>query len=500
MSADLLPRSTAELKGLRAARWIRESRPGQVDKSGPVAQRFEQDDGIMREGLLDTDIEWLAAHSGHKAHAIASSEQWADMLDRAGRDYDVLVVAYVSRFCRNVNIGTTIREQLHAKGVTIYFSEEGILLSNEDDWKRWIDLLVEAEHYSRNLKRTMERTYRAKFRTHVDPGGMAPLGFRRSGGSPSVLEIDPDSIGQAVSVFERYGLGNTSAERLAAETGLHVEAIKPMLRNRIYNGWVQRYGEWHPAAWRGNPPVSDELWERCAAIRESRTRGNGPRRKDHPDLLDGLLYCPCGQRLWSDGVDGAGQRRKRHRNPCAEWGETQRLRSQTWEVPIRAQVSQLNLSDATIAQVARIFDAPPPLPNEVGRKRIERERRDLADALAKKRISGADFFSSLQALEEQERTLDATQPALQLTASEAIAYMRDFRSMWGDADEQAQADLVHALYERIEVVGPEFVGVTLTREAEAHGLAIPGVLPEQVTLSQVASVGGEGLEPPTSSV
>ncbi|HUF07261.1 MAG TPA: hypothetical protein VMP86_07730 [Candidatus Binatia bacterium] len=58
-------------------------------------------------------------------------------------------------------------------GATIYFCDERILLSDEDDWKRWIDLLVEAEHYSRNLQRTMRRTYKTKFRTHTDPGGMA---------------------------------------------------------------------------------------------------------------------------------------------------------------------------------------------------------------------------------------------------------------------------------------------------------------------------------------
>ena len=494
-----LPRTTADLRGLRAARWTRESRPGQLDLSGPAAQAYEQDEAMETLGLTDTGIAWEAGHSGWKQSAIATSEKWADMLDRAGRDYDVLVVAYVSRFCRNVNIGTSIREQLHAAGAVIYFADEHILTAEEDDWKRWIDLLVEAEHYSRNLKRTMVRTYKTKFRTHTDPGGMAPLGFRRTGGTPSVLEVDPATIGQAVAVFERYAVGHTSAEQLGGETGLHPEAIKPMLRNRIYNGWVQRYGEWKPAAWRDDPPVSDALWERCSEVRESRNRGGGPRRKDHPDLLDGLLYCACGQRLWSDGVDGSGQRRKRHRNPCPAWGRAERIRSGTWEAPISAQLAGLDLSPDIIEQVAAAFDAPPPLPNLIGRKQIERDRRDLATRYGNGSLREGQFLAEAEALRQREQALEQTPDSpVTITRDEALAFLRDLRGTWADAEPQERADLAHAVYEKIEVVADNFIGVTLTRDAEAHGLAL--ALPEQVFVPTVAMVGGEGLEPPTSSV
>jgi hypothetical protein len=45
-----------------------------------------------------------------------------------------------------------------------------------------------------------------------------------------------------------------------------------------------------------------------------------------------------------------------------------------------------------------------------------------------------------------------------------------------------KADLMHAIYERITVAGPEIVGVRLTAAAYAHGLAL--ALPEKVEMAR----------------
>jgi hypothetical protein len=87
--APRLPASLDELDGLRAARWIRESTRGQYDTYGPEAQREQQDRAIERWGLADTGIEWQVAHSGG---TVSSTAQFREMVARAGRDYDVLLV------------------------------------------------------------------------------------------------------------------------------------------------------------------------------------------------------------------------------------------------------------------------------------------------------------------------------------------------------------------------------------------------------------------------
>jgi hypothetical protein len=62
---------------------------------------------------------------------------------------------------------------------------------------------------------------------------------------------------------------------------------------------------------------------------------------------------------------------------------------------------------------------------------------------------------------------------------------------WTEADvPDAKADVLHAIYERIVIAGPEIVRVRLTSAAYAHGLAL--ALPEKVAMARPT-----GFEPAT---
>jgi hypothetical protein len=62
---------------------------------------------------------------------------------------------------------------------------------------------------------------------------------------------------------------------------------------------------------------------------------------------------------------------------------------------------------------------------------------------------------------------------------------------WTDADvPEAKADVLHAIYDRIVVIGREIVSVRLTPSAYAHGFAL--ALPEKVVLARPT-----GFEPAT---
>lgn len=112
MTARALPRSLEDLRGHRAARWVRESTAGQADNSGPDAQAEQQARAIDRSGLVDTGDAWQVAHCGR---TIAATGHRAEMLDGAGRDWDVLVVGYVSRFARDLPTAVNARHDLHAR-------------------------------------------------------------------------------------------------------------------------------------------------------------------------------------------------------------------------------------------------------------------------------------------------------------------------------------------------------------------------------------------------
>ena len=129
-----LPRALEDLRGLRAARWIRESTRGQYDNYGPEAQRDQQDRAVQRWDLVDTGIEWQVAHSGR---TVGSTTQFQEMVSRAGRDYDVLLVGYVSRFARNLRPAVNAQHDLHAAGASILFCDERVLSSDEDEWGAW---------------------------------------------------------------------------------------------------------------------------------------------------------------------------------------------------------------------------------------------------------------------------------------------------------------------------------------------------------------------------
>ena len=119
-----LPASLEQVRGLRAARWIRESTTGQYDNFGPDAQREQQDQAIARYGLADTALEWSVASSGWKSAWRTAGLGGHARSANAG-EFDVLVVGYVSRFLRNLKQTLdVVEDQLHAAGVVVLFADE----------------------------------------------------------------------------------------------------------------------------------------------------------------------------------------------------------------------------------------------------------------------------------------------------------------------------------------------------------------------------------------
>jgi hypothetical protein len=223
----------------------------------------------------------------------------------------------------------------------------------------------------------------------------------------------------------------------------------------------------HPAAWRSNPPVSDELWARVADVRRSKTQGGGPRRSGHLDLLAGLLECVCGRRLRSDGTFGDGRHRKLHLKPCAEWGSQARYGDETSETPVLAQVAGLVLDDGIIGRVVAALGSPD-RPVGLDRVRIERQMRELALDHVAERIDDAAYLERLGHLRADLVAVDAA-PRGDLTAKRAVEWLRVLSETWVTADiREAKADLLHAIYERITVVGRSIVSVRLTPAAYAN--------------------------------
>ena len=288
------------------ARWIRESTAGQYDRYGPASEREQQDRFIDRHNLVDTGQVFQVAHSGT---TVWRSATMAEMLAEAKAGaFDLLLAGYSDRWQRNLRQTLELLEDgLHPAGVALVRCDRRILSSDPHDWDELISEAAGAEKYSRRLSERITDGYAATFDRQDDPGGHAGLGFRRLPGPPHWLEVDPERMPIAVGLFERYALGNVSAQDLAEETGLAETRIRMILMNPLYNSRVRRHRRsdresLKPAPWRADPPVPDDLWARVEEVRRARTRGGGPRDRDRVDLLGGLLACVCGRRLRNDGT------------------------------------------------------------------------------------------------------------------------------------------------------------------------------------------------------
>lgn len=482
MSRRVLPRSLDDLAGRRFARWIRESSQGQYDTFGPDSQREQQDRAAARWGLLDTGLAYEVAVSGRIAWRSPEMRQMLD--DAKAGAFDVLLVGYSDRWQRNLRRTLEVLEdELHPVGVAVLFADRRILSSDPDDWDELIAEATAAERYIRRLAGRISDGLEAKWRRHADQAGNPPLGFRRRTEPPRVMEIDPETIGQAVAVFRRYAEGSTSTRELARDTGIGYEQVAKMIRNPLYNGWVRRHRgaaeERLPAAWRADPPVDDELWRRVEDLRAGRRHGGG-RPGPGADLLRGLVVCAaCSTPIRSNGTMGSGRRQRIHPDPCPDWPGTASVRSVDLEERISGQLAGARLTPETEVRVRAVMGAVTAAPADTTRARIQRRMRDLALEHAEGRIEDAAYLASSSRLRADLEAAGSARPS-QVTADEAIAAIRDMAALFTDATDEERSRIIHAVYARIPIAGPEIRPVELTPWAYAHGL--DQVLPELVRL------------------
>ena len=115
--------------------------------------------------------------------------------------------------------------------------------------------------------------------------------------------------------------------------------------------------------------------------------------------------------------------------------------------------------------------------------------RDLALDHVAERIDDPGYLERLGQFRTDLATMDTT-PRGELAAKRAVEWLRVLVDTWVNADvPEARADLLHAIYERITVVGRTIVAARLTPAAYANGLAL--------ALPQVVMARPEGFEPPT---
>ena len=465
-----LPGSLDELRGLRAARWIRESTAGQADNFGPDAQRDAQDLAIIRHGLRDTGVTYDVSHSGR---TIATTPEWAAMIAAAGHEYDVLVVGYVSRFARDLRTAVNARHDLHAAGAAILFAADRLLTSDDEAWEHWAREAVEAEAYSRRLGKRIREGYAAKRRRLGIPGGnRAPLGTVRRGRE---LAVDEHGIGMIRTAFDIAAAGLTDRE-VAATLGLRLKHVAELLTNPFYAGRL-RTGE--PSAL--GPLVDPATWEAVQAQRSryARRHRGSVRRRQY--VLSGLLVCAgCERRL----IGHSG--RYRHVDACRAFVERRPVRrrrfSNAQDRRIGGQSYPTGWYDEEIGHALELVAANAALRvdvvghatipevragDELALARVERAREEAARRFGRARGRGA--VEAARAPRHADAPRAATAQVRPPRAEEAATYLASLPLLWAETDDDGRRAIAAATFEEIRVLGPSDFWFGLTPTAQAHG-------------------------------
>lgn len=473
-----LPASIDELRGLRARRYVRVSSEEQGWKYGPEGQQLTIDESMRRLGLLEAGNAFVDETS-----AWAKSDQRPALRQlvaaAAAGEYDVLVVAYFSRWSRDAELALRLRRELHAAGVILWFADEGFASSDADAFERYLDEAVAAEKYSHRLSRTVKRTFKAKFERYGDQAGSPGLGFLRTPQPEARLAVDPATMPRAVALFERYAAGDISYRELAAWAHMTGGAVRMVLTNPLYNGWAVRHRRSARTAqvaapWRSAPPVSDELWARVVEARAARAKAAGRQRAHHVHLLAKLTWCHCGRVVKADtsrNKKGEIVRRYVHEG-CGLWIH-ESVVAHRLDDAIAGQVTGIRLDARMLERIRAVAGKPAPVDTEIRRAQLDRELRTKAAAHARRELTTEAYLAEHARLTTAIDELGAVQPTSAVAPiDDIIVALQGLPAAWQDADLEARAGLARRLYRRITVVNGAVREVDLTDWAKSLGLAI----------------------------
>lgn len=500
MSPKWLPRRPDDLRGLRFARWQRESTAGQADRYGLKSQRRMQDESAEEFDLVDTGLEWTvlkSAWSGRdsaKDPPVTRSEGFRAMVRAAeeGR-FDVLLVGYTSRFLRDLTLALQYRRYFLSLGVVIWICDDRILTSDEKSWDRYVDLVKEAEVYSRTQSRNVRAGYRAKLLDARDPGGRAPLGFRRvpflDGATlspieaatlgrrvPKVLEVDPDAMAVVRRMFELAAAGRTDWE-VVELTGQPLHTVRTVLNNPLYIGRLQDGNEFRLGA-----TIEIATWNQVQAKRvERRTREPGKVVMRSYALK--VMCQGCGAMLHGD------TERYRHPVPVCDAFSSARPTvppvrgrhsssggksyKQDWVEAIAGRVLREVSSTPealVVAVLGQLRRDPAVAPNQVALARIARQVDEAAQRLAQTRDIAA--WQAVMARLDAERAgiLADTGRSTEPDPAAVTAYLRDLGALWDRSAARERQELAMALFGSWSFLGFRAARFTWTEHARRHGL------------------------------
>ena len=339
--------------------------------------------------------------------------------------------------------------------------------------------------------------------------GQVPGGYRRE--ADGTIAVDEPAAATVRRVFTEYAGGRYSARdiarRLNAEgvpplprsrgAGWRFYSVAELLRNVAYTGQTftesrRRHGKGQlmPATWPAI--IQPELWQ-AAQRRAGRVVGRGGRRpkgQERPYVFLGLLRCSCGSRLsaaFRYGAPAYQCPRDHDARPCTESTVYERDLL-PWGQELFNQLQLLTPADfaATVDQLARQRRSRHTSPGALQSIEASLERHQKLFTWG--HVTESEHVREVARLKELREELkdSPAAPAIEL---------RGLHEAWELGDGVTRRELLAALFDHVHISAGKIVGYTARSDRQAEVLSLM-----ETVRRRVMKVGGDGLEPTTSSV
>ena len=460
----------------RVAAYIRYSSEMQNDSFSLEAQERQ----IRRRARQDGD-EVVAVYSDPARSAYKDVKRPGlkqALADARQKKYDVLYVHKVDRLARRLERSLQIVKMLQAYGVSFKAVEQNFDLTTPDGKLLFHMLSSLGEFYSDNLSQETRKGKRERALQGLH-NGWVPFGYRSeviNGHKQAV--IDPETGPAVKKAFELYATGRYSDRQVAeylAEEGYRTRRgrmiskamVRDMLMNPFYIGRLRyrgeeqkgrhyRYVESIPGI--HEPLISEELFERCQAVRAKRRRTVKTLQATRwVYMLNRVVVCArCGRKLRAQSSSRVRYYREtsKDRGLKCEWS-SRSVRAEIIDEQIVTLVRRLRLPEDWRAQLRdAIAEEPVPLDPEEEKRRLRGELRRLRESYRRGLYEGEEylFWREVEKVQEQ---IDALGDRLPRQMEQMAEDLLTLQGAWEAATREERSELVHMLFEEVGCDLPE---------------------------------------------
>jgi DNA invertase Pin-like site-specific DNA recombinase len=475
------------LKGLRAAAYIRDSTLDQRDGFGPDIQRHNEERFAETYGLILENrwyTEFVSGRSAKKRH------QFQQFLEDARLDlFDVLLVDHTSRFGRNQAECIRYKEELQRLGKVVVFVSQGIISGSDHDFvsERVNETLDEL--YSRNLSGYVSEAMAEKAQ-HGLANGPVSFGYKSefvgkrrreqkvpdSETMPVLIQLLRDYASSQYSYREVADRLNASGYRTNKGNLFTGYFIRDVLSNQFYEGKVVYHkglpDEQVIDGFHDVPSEVRELWLRCQEVKRERviqTAGH-PRNEKHEYPFSRLLKCQrCGNPYHGEAVysrNGANLRLIHERRglgrKCDSRPRSRSVESLCQEFSDRV-LAHVHLDDGWKNMIVAAMRAEPELKDLQGqRNRLTRALENLRKQHLWGDISDDEYRQERTALERQLKIVSHDPVPAHLPNLERLAQLlNDLPELWSHpavTNGQREA-LIQEVFRKVTIDGTSLISI-----------------------------------------